>query len=131
MTGRGISKKMDRFGRVLERNFIGNDDQVTMDGGIHYPLYFWFQEAVRDQKHNVAGLMHLYDQDRQDYDFYNPAANWTWQYRNLHFFNNHDQWRLAASTSHGYEKTKLASAIIALWPGIPLYYYGDEQRRFY
>jgi hypothetical protein len=34
---------------------------------------------------------------------------------------------LSASTKHGLEKTALASAIIAFWPGIPLYYYGDEQ----
>ena len=48
--------------------------------------------------------------------------------RHLHFYNNHDQFRIAGSAvPDGLRKTDLASAIIAFWPGIPLFYYGDEQ----
>lgn len=90
-------------------------------------MYWWFLNTVKDQKHDLDGIMRLYQQDSQDYDFYNPSNSWKWEYRHWHFFNNHDQWRIAASTSDGKEKTLLASGIIAFWPGIPLYYYGDEQ----
>ena len=126
MIGRGVTKKFDGFGRVIAHEYIGSEKEATMDGGIHYPLYFWFMESIKNQNHDVAGLMHLYGMDSQDYDFYNPNAKWLWQYRNLHFYNNHDQWRMSTALD-GLKKTDLSSAIIAFWPGIPLFYYGDEQ----
>lgn len=37
-----------------------------------------------------------------------------------------DQWRMSAADD-GFQKTDLGTAIITLFPGIPLFYYGDEQ----
>jgi hypothetical protein len=81
MTGRGVVRSYDRTGRLVSRKFIGNDAQMAMDGGIHYPLYFWILNTIRDQQNDLAGIMRLLDQDSQDYDFWNPRANWKWQYR--------------------------------------------------
>jgi hypothetical protein len=85
MTGRGMTKTFDSFGHVTGRKFIGDERHETMDGGIHYPLYFWFMDSVKNQQHNLNGLMTLLQQDKEDYDFYNPRANWEWQYR-YHLF---------------------------------------------
>jgi len=105
--------------------FISNDR--GMDAGINYPLYWsFFQPAVKDQVNgNLQNLKESYYLDWLAFDFYNP---WDQQHRYLHlnFYNNHDQWRVSVA-SDGFKKTDLGSAIIAFWPGIPLFYYGDEQ----
>jgi hypothetical protein len=81
MTGRGMEKQVDAHGRIIRRSFIGTDEQETMDGGIHYPFYFWMMKTVRDQQGDVAGLLHLYNADKADYDFWNPNEKWQWEYR--------------------------------------------------
>lgn len=119
LTGRGKTPAM--FGKD---GYIS--EACTMDGGIFYPVNFWFQQALNNQVDGYAGgLKELYDDAQKRYDFYNPKRN-EWQYRHLHFYNNHDQWRLSASYD-GFYKTDLGSAIITLFPGIPLFYSGDEQ----
>jgi len=105
--------------------FISEDR--AMDGGINYPLYWsFFQPAVKDQVNgNLQNLKESYYQDWLAFDFYNPWDNQQ-RYLNLNFYNNHDQWRVSVAAD-GFKKTDLGSAIIAFWPGIPLFYYGDEQ----
>lgn len=128
MTGRGMTKTFDSHGNVVSRTRISGDATVMMDGGINYPMYHWFANSIRDQNGGLGDMMNLYLADSNDFDFFNPAANWTWQYRHLNFFNNHDQWRMAAATKmDGLQKSILSSSIIAFWPGVPLFYYGDEQ----
>lgn len=118
MTGRG--KTPDMYGKEL---YI--DNIHTMDGGIHYPLYYWFMETIKEHRNNLNGIMTQYNSDLGIYDFYNPVAKEK-QYVHVHFFNNHDQWRMSAAYD-GFKKTDLSTAILALWPGILGYYYGDEQ----
>ena len=118
MTGRGKSPHMYR-----NNSFIS--DKYMFDGGIHYPMYHWFLNTIKDQNNNIDGLYKLYKSDLQDYDWYNPNTNRN-EYRHLNFYDNHDQWRLSSSED-GFEKIKLSTGIIAFWPGIPLFYYGDEQ----
>ena len=118
MTGRGKTPEM--YGRD---QFI--DGIHTMDGGIHYPLYFWFMNSIKDGNNNLRGMYDLFLRDKIDYDWWNPISR-RMEYRHLNFYDNHDQWRLSAS-ENGFLKTNLLSAIIAFWPGIPLFYYGDEQ----
>lgn len=105
--------------------FISEDR--GMDAGINYPLYWsFFQPAVKDQLNgNIQNLKESYYLDWLAYDFYNP---WDKQHRylQLNFYNNHDQWRVSVAPD-GFRKTDLGSAVIAFWPGIPLFYYGDEQ----
>lgn len=105
--------------------FISEDR--GMDAGINYPLYWsFFMPAVKDQVNgHLQNLKESYYLDWLAYDFYNP---WDKQHRYLHlnFYNNHDQWRVSVAPD-GFRKTDLGSAIIAFWPGIPLFYYGDEQ----
>jgi alpha-1,3-glucan synthase len=120
MTGRGKTPSM--YG---QENYI-NWNARTMHGGIDYPVYWWFNDAVKDQKDgNLGGLKSLYESARSNFDFWNPARN-EHRYAHLNFYNNHDQWRMASATD-GFQKTDLGSAIIAFWPGMPLFYYGDEQ----
>ncbi len=120
MTGRG--KVPSQYGDPSA--FIG--DAYTMDGGINYRFYDWTYKALRNQDNRHLGLIKdSYDADLHAQDFYNPRRSEV-RYRHLNFYNNHDQWRMA-STPDGFDKTDLGSAVIAFWPGIPLFYYGDEQ----
>jgi alpha-1,3-glucan synthase len=118
MTGRG--KTPDMYGKD---EFI--DNIPTMDSGINYPLYSWFMETIKEQRNNLNGILRHYEQDLKSYDFYNMRSRET-QYTHVNFFNNHDQWRISASTD-GFQKTDLSTAILILWPGILGFYYGDEQ----
>jgi len=120
MVGRG--KTPDQWGKG--EAFI--DDTFTFDAGINYDLYYQFVgPAIKAQQGGVGNAFLHYQADRKAYDFYNPSSRST-QYTMLNFVNNHDQWRLNGEID-GYQKTLLGSAIIAYWPGIPLFYYGDEQ----
>lgn len=103
------------------------DDTYAMDGGINYQMYFnFFMPAVKDQVYGKVNQCKIqYDEDKKAYDFWDPNKNES-RYTMLNFYNNHDQWRLA-SANDGFEKTNLGSSIIAFWPGLPLFYYGDEQ----
>ncbi len=103
------------------------DNTFAMDGGINYALYFsFFQDAIKNQSpFKLTQIKTQYDEDLKSYDWWNPSAN-EMRYEMVNFFNNHDQWRMSYATD-GQAKTNLSSAIIAFWPGIPLYYYGDEQ----
>jgi glycosidase len=119
MVGRGKTPQM--WGK---NQFISDDR--TFDSGLHYPVFWWFEEAIKKyDSHSLGGLKDLYDTDQNIYDFYNVARNSS-EYRHLIFFNNHDQWRMS-STQDGFNRTDLSAAIISLWPGIPAFYYGDEQ----
>ncbi|MBU0677327.1 MAG: hypothetical protein KJ626_04350 [Verrucomicrobia bacterium] len=119
-------------GRGNEPEMWGNpfwfiSDEFSMDGGINYRMYYdFFMPAVKEQ---ANGSLHVirdsYYLDWLAFDFYHPAKAEN-RYRQLNFYNNHDQWRMATS-SDGFRKTDLGSAIVAFWPGIPLFYYGDEQ----
>lgn len=119
-------------GRGKEPSMQGNpnwfiSDTFTMDGGINYPLYWsFFQPAVKDQVNgNLQNLQESYWSDWYAFDHYKPTAGEN-RYYQLNFYNNHDQWRMSVAPD-GLKKTGLGSAIIAFWPGIPLFYYGDEQ----
>lgn len=114
MVGRGKSN-----GQLIPGDF-------TFDGGINYNFYFkYIGPAIKAQQGGVSKIMSEYQADWNAFDFYNPARRRT-NYVMLNFFNNHDQWRL--NWEHdGFKKTLLSSAIIAFWPGLPLFYYGDEQ----
>lgn len=118
MTGRGKTPLM-----YSENKYI--DETAAFDSGIHYPMYLWFNQAIKEQKHGVRDIYDLFKKDIFDYDWFNPSTQ-RYEYRNLNFFNNHDQWRMSSS-ENGLQKTNLCTAIIAFWPGIPLFYYGDEQ----
>ena len=125
MVGRG--KRPDQYGQPYD--FI--DTNFTMAGGINYRAYFdFFQSAVKDQVNgNLGNLKSGLDADLAAYDFYDPSVS-DFRYTHLNFYNNHDQWRMVhndAGATQGFLKTDLASAIIAFWPGLPLFYYGDEQ----
>ncbi len=125
MVGRG--KTPNDYGQPYQ--FIDSD--YTMDGGINYRAYFdFFQSAVKDQVNgNLGNLKSGLDADMNSYDFFDPVWNEV-RYTHLNFYNNHDQWRMVhnpAGAAEGFLKTDLSSAIIAFWPGIPLFYYGDEQ----
>jgi len=125
MVGRG--KSPNQYGDPYA--FI--DADYTMAGGINYRAYFdFFQSAVKDQANgNLGNLKSCLDADLAAFDFYDPAVA-DFRYTHLNFYNNHDQWRMVhnpAGAAQGLQKTDLASAIIAFWPGMPLFYYGDEQ----
>ncbi len=121
-------------GRGKDPTMYGNssaflDGDFTMNGGINYRAYFdFFQSAVQSQANgNLGNLKSGLDQDMSDFDFYDSSVGET-RYTHLNFYNNHDQWRMsAAAPNDGFPKTDLASAIVAFWPGLPLFYYGDEQ----
>lgn len=104
----------------------------TMDAGINYRIYFdFFQPAVKDQTGgNLRKALTGFQTDMNNtFDFYNPARSEV-RYTHLNFYNNHDQWRMIHNPggyAEGIKKTDLGSAIIAFFPGIPLFYYGDEQ----
>jgi alpha-1,3-glucan synthase len=119
MTGRGKTPAM-----YNQNSYIGT--QYTMHGGIDYPMFWWFNDAVRNQINGHLGdAKNLFDSDKSMFDFWNPARN-EFRYSQFNFYDNHDQWRMSTA-GDGFAKTDLASAIVAYWPGIPLFYYGDEQ----
>ncbi|MBN8549680.1 MAG: hypothetical protein J0M12_10225, partial [Deltaproteobacteria bacterium] len=120
MIGRG--KTPDQYGKDA---WISGE--IAMDSGIHYGFYKAIVNTIiRDQLPGalkfLAGVL---KGDNESYDFWDPVAK---QNRNrmLNFYDNHDQRRLC-TFDRGFEKSKLASVLTAFWPGIPLYYYGDEQ----
>jgi len=120
MVGRG--RRPDQWGQPY--SFI--DDRYAMDAGINYRFYYDFvASAIKAQTGGVRNAFEVFKADYAAYDFYNPDTRDT-RYTMLNFINNHDQWRLNWEND-GYQKTMLGSAVIAFWPGIPLYYYGDEQ----
>jgi hypothetical protein len=89
-------------------------------------MYWWFEDAVKNQVNGkLAGLKDLFESDKGMFDFWNPARG-EFRYSQFNFYNNHDQWRLSTAAD-GIKKTDLGSALLAFWPGIPLFYYGDEQ----
>jgi alpha-1,3-glucan synthase len=120
MTGRGKTPAM-----YNQNQFIDNA-KFTMHGGINYPMFWWFENALKNQVNGHLGeAKTLLDSDKSMFDFYNPSRS-EFRYSQFNFFNNHDQWRMSTVTD-GFLKTDLGSAIVAFWPGIPTYYYGDEQ----
>jgi len=104
----------------------------TMDGGINYRIYFdFFQPAVKDQTGgSLRNALTGFQTDMNNrFDFYDPVRSEV-RYTHLNFYNNHDQWRMIHNPggyAEGVKKTDLGSAILAFFPGIPLFYYGDEQ----
>ncbi len=120
MVGRG--RTVDQWGQPY--TFI--DGTYSMDAGVNYDLYFKFvNPSIKDQQNGITNAKADLDQDLLAYDFYNPVRN-SFDYVMLNFINNHDQWRMN-NAPDGYQKTLLGSSFIAFWPGIPLFYYGDEQ----
>ncbi|MHC1748601.1 MAG: alpha-amylase family glycosyl hydrolase [Cellulosilyticaceae bacterium] len=127
---RGRSATM--IGRGKEPSQVGNpnafiDNTYTMDGGINYQMYFnFFNTAIKEQKYgSLNECKNQFEKDLKAYDLWKPKYNES-RYTMFNFFNNHDQARLVHAYD-GFKKTKLASSIIAFWPGVPLFYYGDEQ----
>lgn len=119
MTGRGKTPDM-----YNQNAYIGG--QYTMHGGINYPMYWWFNDAVKNQINGKLGdAKALFESDKSMFDFWNPNRN-EFRYQHFNFYNNHDQWRMSTAPD-GFAKTDLGSAIIGFWPGVPLFYYGDEQ----
>ena len=106
------------------------DSNYAMDAGLNYRMYFdFFQPAVKEQANgNLGKAKQTFDDDLSSFDFYKPNLSEV-RYTMCNFYNNHDQWRMvhAGGEGDGFQKTDLGSAIIAFWPGIPLFYYGDEQ----
>lgn len=120
MVGRGRTPQM--YGQPF--TFI--DDDYTMDSGINYRFYYDFViKAIKYQENKLDQAKTVFQDDMRAYDFYNPEKKEV-VYSMLNFINNHDQERMNWAPD-GYQKTMLGSAVIAFWPGIPLYYYGDEQ----
>ena len=122
MVGRG--REPGQWGQL---SYI--DNTYTLDGGINYRMFYdFFQPAVKDQTPGTLGkAKESYDTDWLAYDFYHPEIN-EHRYEMVNFFNNHDQWRMVhAGGGDGFQKTDLAGAILAYWPGIPAFYSGDEQ----
>lgn len=121
MIGRG--KTPDQYGKP--EAFIS--DTVAMDSGIHYGFYkgLIVPLLVDNRLMEPKGFAELLKQDFETYDHVDSATG-SLSYRMVNFFDNHDQRRLTTAP-HGIEKTKLASALLAFWPGIPMFYYGDEQ----
>jgi alpha-1,3-glucan synthase len=120
MTGRGKTPPM--YGR---NQYIDNAKH-TFHGGINYPMYWWFTDAIKNQVNGRLGeAKTLFESDKSMFDFWNPVRG-EFRYSHLNFYNNHDQWRMSTAPD-GFQKTALGSAIIAFWPGLPLFYYGDEQ----
>lgn len=120
MIGRGKTPPMfGEFGGTI-------DQRVAMDSGINYRMYFdFFMPTLKYQSGGTGRGFEQYAKDQRTYDLYHPESQ-THRYRQLNFYNNHDQWRLAWGQD-GQQRTDLGSAMIGLWPGIPLFYYGDEQ----
>ena len=85
----------------------------------------FFNRAVKAQQGGPQNALQEYRKDQAAYDFYHPERR-TSQYLMLNFFNNHDQWRLNWEQD-GLKKSVLGTSIISFWPGVPLFYYGDEQ----
>jgi glycosidase len=122
MVGRGKTPEMQGTARTIA-------DQGMMDGGIHYPLYetILAPALFEDRLERLGLLSELTKLDTQQFDGGGATtADQAQSARMVTFFNNHDQRRLA-SIVHGAEKTRLATVLISFWPGIPMYYYGDEQ----
>jgi glycosidase len=121
MVGRG--KTPDQYGKDAHI-----DGTFTMNSGLNYDFYWKFiGPAVKDQENQtIQRGLELYRADRRSYDFYSPARGES-RYVMLNFINNHDQWRMNWDPNDGFRKTRLGNAIIAFWPGLPLFYYGDEQ----
>jgi alpha-1,3-glucan synthase len=120
MTGRGKTPPM-----YNKAQFIDNA-KFTLHGGINYPMYWWFGDALKNQVNGHLGeAKTLLDSDKGMFDFWNPARG-EFRYSQFNFYNNHDQWRMSTA-GDGFAKTDLGSAIIAFWPGVPTFYYGDEQ----
>ena len=126
MVGRGRTPA--QYGNPY--GFINNT--YTMDGGINYRIYFdFFQPAIKEQTSgNLRKALTGFQTDMNNtFDFYDPARSEV-RYTHLNFYNNHDQWRMIHNPggyAEGVKKTDLGSAILAFFPGIPLFYYGDEQ----
>ncbi len=103
------------------------DSASAMDAGINYGFYGAFIDSgIAEQRHGAfRTLLDLLRLDLLSYDLFDPLHGET-RYRMLNFFGSHDQRRLA-NWPDGERKVDLAAAIVALWPGVPLFYYGDEQ----
>lgn len=127
--GRGRSATMIGRGKTPDQHGTSNtiDARRSLDSGLNYEFYWWLEEAVERQNDgNLSGLLNVLERDKEAYDLHVPSRNNDYRYRELQFFNNHDQERLSFATD-GAEKSKMAAGIIASWPGIPSWYYGDEQ----
>ncbi len=127
--GRGRSATMIGRGKTPDQHGTSNtiDSRRSLDSGLNYEFYWWLEQAIKNQNDgNLSGLSEVLDRDKQAYDLHVPSRNNDYRYRQVQFFNNHDQARLSFS-SDGPQKSNLAAGLIASWPGIPAWYYGDEQ----
>lgn len=110
--------------KMTGRNANGVD--FCLNSGVDYRSYFdFFRSAIFEQQNGNLGKL------KQIYDAYSTYDFTDWRdgerkYTMLTFYNNHDQPRLS-TWPDGDAKTRLASAIILTWPGIPCLYHGDEQ----
>ncbi|MCB0344643.1 MAG: hypothetical protein KDD66_05985 [Bdellovibrionales bacterium] len=120
MIGRG--KSADQYGTS---NVI--DSRYLMDGGINYRLYhqFFLPVLYHELDGYMSGAKNQLDWGLSNFDLVHPPTGET-RYRMWNFYDNHDQRRMCI-TPHGPEKNRLAAFFISTWPGIPLFYYGDEQ----
>jgi glycosidase len=120
MIGRG--KAPQDYGKPV---FIS--DKLAMDSGIHYGFYkrLVVPFLIDGAGAQISDFPKLLEQDALTYD-QTDSRSGTSSYRMINFFNNHDQRRLATFPL-GLQKSDAASVLLAFWPGIPMYYYGDEQ----
>ncbi len=102
-------------------------DNALFDGGIDYLTYKNVYEALllHNLSHPLDRMLDTYSNEFDKYDFLHEESGKI-RYRNFHFFDGHDQRRIAMFPN-GIEKLKLATALMAAWPGVPMFYYGDEQ----
>ncbi|MFH1264038.1 MAG: alpha-amylase family glycosyl hydrolase [Pseudomonadota bacterium] len=121
MVGRGKTPAHYRN----DKEFI--DDIHAMDGGINYVFYKGFMvPALFDGRPGALSFgSRVLGDDFLSYDLWDPVHKET-RYRMLNFFGSHDQRRLS-TMEDGLAKAMLASGIVAFWPGIPLFFQGDEQ----
>lgn len=102
-------------------------DSRAMDAGIDYRFYKLLAKPLHagSTYSYATAAQSLLEEERRLYDFWNQQSGKS-ENRMLNFFDSHDQRRLA-SFPDGFKKALAATVLTAFWPGIPLYYYGDEQ----
>ncbi|MCO6430322.1 MAG: hypothetical protein J5J00_05625 [Deltaproteobacteria bacterium] len=103
------------------------DEVSSMDAGFDYAFYKTFIEPIfwRLEGYPKEYFTDFLDLQRKMLDLFDPKSK-SYLRRMKLFFNSHDQRRLQA-IENGIERAKLAAILISFWPGVPVWYYGDEQ----
>lgn len=139
MIGRGRAAESENMDKQYSSD--GGDgkwiDEVrTFNGGIDYMYGIWslgimffeqLEAASNDNKNfaGVDGVMKVYEHQKKYWDFHQPSINKD-GYEQWTFCNNHDRERMAISNC-GKEKMEMCNVMFLFWPGMYIYYAGDEQ----